>query len=137
MTACVRAQDICEYGGPRLPLSKLREAGADGAYALELPKTRVFIDGNYDNSPFKDGALSSLPQRWSPLLGTDGAQTARTLRRPTPPQLHRRLTPCRSALRGHLRESLDQRQRHLLHAQRARAVAHGPAPAHVSRGEGA
>ena len=63
MAACLPAQDICEYGGPRLPLSKLAEARADGAYALELPKTRVFIDGNYDNSPFKDGALSNLPQR--------------------------------------------------------------------------
>ena len=39
-------QAICEYGGPRLPLSL--QTG-HGMYALQLPRTRIIIDGNGDS----------------------------------------------------------------------------------------
>jgi len=41
---------IGEYGGPRLPMSHLKDG--KGAYALEVPGTETFIDGHHDNSPF-------------------------------------------------------------------------------------
>ncbi|EOD21407.1 hypothetical protein EMIHUDRAFT_241238 [Emiliania huxleyi CCMP1516] len=36
---------ICEYGGPRLPLPLQTR---DGKYVLQLPRTRVFVDGSTD-----------------------------------------------------------------------------------------
>ena len=43
-----RGQAICEYGGPRLPRSL---QSGDGSYVLQLPRTRIIIDGNCDNLP--------------------------------------------------------------------------------------
>ena len=43
-----RGQAICEYGGPRLPMSL---QSGDGSYVLQLPRTRIIIDGNCDNLP--------------------------------------------------------------------------------------
>ena len=40
-------QTIVEYGGPRLPISQM----VHGAYALEVPGSGTFIDGNLENSP--------------------------------------------------------------------------------------
>ena len=45
-SALKRGQAIVEYSGPRLPLSELRHS----TYALELPGSGIFIDGNYENS---------------------------------------------------------------------------------------
>jgi len=42
---------VGEYGGPRLHMASLRK----GEYALQVPGTRYFIDGNWDNSPYSDG----------------------------------------------------------------------------------
>ena len=47
-------QLVGEYGGPRMPSRMLRHA----SFALHVPSTDVFIDGNYDNSPFDDGFRS-------------------------------------------------------------------------------
>lgn len=41
-------QAICEYGGPRLPLSLQTR---DGKYVLRLPGTKIVVDGNCDNLP--------------------------------------------------------------------------------------
>lgn len=41
-------QAICEYGGPRLPMSLQTR---DGKYVLRLPRTRIVVDGNCDNLP--------------------------------------------------------------------------------------
>ena len=42
-------QAIGEYGGPRLPLRFLEHGG----FALQVPGTAFFIDGNYENAPYK------------------------------------------------------------------------------------
>ena len=39
-------QAICEYGGPRLPTAL---QARDGKYVMQLPKTRIIVDGNCDN----------------------------------------------------------------------------------------
>ena len=68
-------QVICEYGGPRLPLSAL--SNERGEYALQIPMTSKFIDGNWDNSPFPSGPrfeptsclpFVSLAHAWSTHL---------------------------------------------------------------------
>ena len=43
-----REQAICEYGGPRLPSAL--QVGS-GMYVLQVPKTRIIIDGGCDNLP--------------------------------------------------------------------------------------
>ena len=40
-------QIIGEYGGPRLPDSKLK----DGTYAMAITNRKFFVDGNWDNCP--------------------------------------------------------------------------------------
>ena len=47
-------QLVGEYAGPRMPNRRLRHP----AFALHVPSTDVFIDGNYENSPFDDGYRS-------------------------------------------------------------------------------
>ena len=42
---------LSEYAGPRLHVAQLTK----GEYALEVPASSTFVDGNYENSPFADG----------------------------------------------------------------------------------
>merc|ERR1719272_1092044 len=53
-TLC-KGQQICEYDGPRLPLQEL----VHGEYALEIPRTGLFIDGARANCPLACAAPPS------------------------------------------------------------------------------
>jgi len=54
-SALAKGQQICEYDGPRLPLQEL----VNGEYALEIPRTGLFIDGARANCPLACAAPPS------------------------------------------------------------------------------
>jgi hypothetical protein len=47
----LKGQQICEYDGPRLPLELLKNGAHRGEYALEVPRSGLFIDGAHANCP--------------------------------------------------------------------------------------
>ena len=51
-----RCQAIAEYYGPRLPLDYLQH----GAFALEVPGSNHFIDGNGENRRAIENALDDI-----------------------------------------------------------------------------